>query len=57
MGRTYRYNKDGVNDKYKKDRYLQEQKKRLKRQIDDTKLEKQEKRGDKRDDGYNRYED
>lgn len=47
MGRTYRYNKDGVNDKYKKDRYLQEQKKRLKRQIDDTKLEKQEKRGDK----------
>lgn len=50
MGRTYRFNKDGENDKYKKEKYLQEQKKRQKRKIEeDAKFEKQEKKGHKRE--------
>jgi hypothetical protein len=34
MGRTYRYDGE-TNNKYKKDKYLQEQKKRQKRRIED----------------------
>lgn len=46
MGRTYRHNKDGEDSKYKKEKYLQEQKKRLKRRVEeDAPKERQEKRG------------
>lgn len=50
MGRTYRHNnKYGEDSKYKKEKYLQEQKNRFKRRVEEDtpnrREEKQERRG------------